>query len=558
MPWLVALALLLTLPKLAFGDVVPASLRARALAEGSVRVLVTVDAAPTPARQIHRGPTRAFHRRSISSAQLDVLARLVPGGVRRTRTFSDLPLLALDANPSVLDALEASARVLAVEEDMPLQPQLVSSVPVIGGDDASNAGFDGSGWAVAVIDTGVDSSHLFLAGKVVAEACFSTSRDCPNGRATQVGPGAGAPCDYSSECVHGTLVAGAAAGYLEGGVQGVAPAAELIAVQVSSQATGSICPSQSEDPCQLAYTSDVLAGLEYVAQLANSFAIGAVNVSLGSGLYSSSRSCDNANRAWKTAIDTLRDLDIATVASAGNNESSNGMTAPACISSAVGVGAVDDRDEIWSGSNSDSMLDLLAPGVFIRSSVPTSYFPDGWATRTGTSLAAPHVSGAWALARQADPEAGVSDILAVLQDTGLPLLDDRNGLTRTRIAIDEALRELSSATCYDGIDNDGDGLVDFPDDESCETGWSEEVSVPEPAAGLQSLFSLAALALLRRRRIRQPSPDRIPGSPTRLHSNSLPGPTRPGMSAASGRHRTTTRRSPDQPSSSDSATISLS
>ena len=74
-------------------------------------------------------------------------------------------------------------------------------------------GYDGSGYSVAYSDTGVDKTHPFLAGKVVHEACFSSGQaytgqnGCPNGQSTQIGAGAGAPCDVSS-CSHGTHVAG--------------------------------------------------------------------------------------------------------------------------------------------------------------------------------------------------------------------------------------------------------------------------------------------------------------------------------------------------------------
>jgi subtilisin family serine protease len=130
-------------------------------------------------------------------------------------------------------------------------------------------GFTGSGQVVAVLDTGVDSAHPFLAGKVVEEACFTSNRvagsgNCPNGTSTQTGPGSGVPCTYApSGCRHGTHVAGIAAG--RGSTfSGVAKDANVMSVQVFSRFTGSICASSGEDPCTRSYVSDQMAGLERV------------------------------------------------------------------------------------------------------------------------------------------------------------------------------------------------------------------------------------------------------------------------------------------------------
>ena len=93
-------------------------------------------------------------------------------------------------------------------------------------------GWNGTGQVVAVIDSGVDRTNPYLAGDVVAEACYSTNAigytagGCPNGRNVQTGTGAAAPCLYAG-CAHGTHVAHTAAG-----AYGVAPGAKVIAVQI--------------------------------------------------------------------------------------------------------------------------------------------------------------------------------------------------------------------------------------------------------------------------------------------------------------------------------------
>src|SRR5204862_771645 len=98
-------------------------------------------------------------------------------------------------------------------------PTLAQSVPLVQGDQAWSAGYDGTGRVVAIVDTGVDKSHPFLLNKVVAEACFSSfaaghsTSLCPNGQSQQIGVGAGVPCGpLNLGCWHGTHVAGIAAG----------------------------------------------------------------------------------------------------------------------------------------------------------------------------------------------------------------------------------------------------------------------------------------------------------------------------------------------------------
>src|SRR5206468_7734374 len=141
-----------------------------------------------------------------------VLNRLATHPHRVLRRYLTAPVIALGVGSTALRELEASGMpVRRVTEDRIHKPLLLDTVYLVGADQAWAQGFDGTGLVVAVVDSGVDSAHPFLAGKVVEEACYSTTSGqqsttlCPDGSEEQIGPGAGAPCPLEAEgCWHGT------------------------------------------------------------------------------------------------------------------------------------------------------------------------------------------------------------------------------------------------------------------------------------------------------------------------------------------------------------------
>jgi subtilisin len=418
--------------------VVPPEITQKVQSEGIARVIVRLGVQTRPEGTFDTPQAVEAQRQAVASAQTFFLADLAGTRHRVTRQFQTIPFVALEVEADGLAALEKSALVIGVAEDRWDAPLLPQSVPLVEADQAWAAGFDGTGWAVAILDTGVDNVHPFLSAKVVEEACFSANSSCPDGSTTQIGPGAGVPCTYAvSGCRHGTHVAGIAAGRGDS-FSGVARGTSLIAIQVFSRFTGASCAGQGEDPCALSFVSDQIAGLEHVYSLAASLQTASVNMSLGGGSFTDQGSCDAANTARKAAIDNLRSFDIATVVASGNNGFIDAVSAPACISTAISVGSSTKADSISSFSNSASFLSLLAPGSSIFSSLPNSEF----GVLSGTSMATPHVAGAWAILKQSSPAAAVSDVLHALQTTGLPLTDPRNGVTVSRIRILQALDSL--------------------------------------------------------------------------------------------------------------------
>ena len=444
--------LLLTTPVVAapgddHGRVVPTRIHDRARAEGAVRVLVEL-ALPSGRRAegalANQG--RVAYRQEITDTAARVLSRLAKHPHHVLRRYPTTPLLALEVGPQGLHELDA-ARVLVkrVVEDRLHKPVLWESAPLIGADQAWARGFDGAGRVVAVIDSGVDSAHPFLAGKVVEEACYSTTSGlqsttlCPNGAEEQIGPGAGVNCPLELEgCWHGTHVAGIVAG--DGTpsdlpLWGVGRGASIMAIQVFSQINGFL-DCGFAPPCLGAYTSDILAALERVYILRATYAFAAVNMSLGGGLFSAT--CDD--EPYKPFIDNLRAAGIATVVAAGNDGATDRLSAPACVSTAVSVGAATKDDQVADFSNVAPFLSLFAPGADIVSSFAGGDF----AIASGTSMAAPHVAGAWAVLKQAAPAASVDEVLQALADTGVTITDTRaaTGTSRPRTQVDPALRAL--------------------------------------------------------------------------------------------------------------------
>ena len=420
-----------------FGEV-----QAKAERDGKVRVIVHLTHSAIPAGKLS-AQARLEQRASIAQAQTEILSTVTtarPGSIKR---FKDIPYLAMEVDTATLEQLRASQEIKAITEDKIARASLQQSVPLIGGTNAWAAGYSGADQAVAVLDTGVDKHYPFLAGKVVAEACFSTSAfdqffqsACPNGEQEQIGVGAGVNC-AADDCDHGTHVAGIAAG-----AAGVAKGASIIAVQVFTLSSSQeFCGFFA--PCTLAFYSDILKGMEFVYGLRNRLKIASVNLSLG-GARKYTEPCAGFPdvEPIRVAAENLRSAGIATVFVAGNDGFKDGLSAPACLSNVISVGATYKADFVADFSNSSRLLSLLAPGVNIISSIPGG----DQQGKSGTSMAAPHVAGAWAVLKSKRPTATVDEILSALSRTGVPISDDWNQIVKPRIQIDAALNTLAGTS----------------------------------------------------------------------------------------------------------------
>ena len=356
-----------------------------------------------------------------------------------------VPGFAAMVDDAELQRLRNDSDVISVEPDLSGSVTAVSSEAQIGlngeliGLGAVQAlGYDGTGSTVAVLGTGV-SPHPDLKDRIIEERCYCAYANntgcCPNGASEQFGSGSA-----RDDLPHETGVAGVIAG--SGGIapRGIAPAAKIVAIRVAD-ATGHI-----------AWTSQVISALDWIA--ASPLHVDAVNMSFAIGFLSNS-ACDGDNPALTAAIARVRARGVVVVAASGNDAATKGIRPPACIGGVVSVGAVyhtnlpsasllgctdkpAEIDRVTCFSNSAAQLDLLAPGY----GVLTAFKTGGVSSASGTSFSAPHVTGAVALLRQIDPQLTPDAIEELLESTGRPIVDSRNGITTPRLDLFAAVMKL--------------------------------------------------------------------------------------------------------------------
>lgn len=284
-----------------------------------------------------------------------------------------LPSRAIDAlrkNPNI-NYIEKDFKVSIVAETLPYGVDRINAELV-------HPFNKGTGIKVAVIDTGIDYTHPDIDGNYIGGI------DLVNGDAY--------PLDDNG---HGTHVAGIiAAEDNDFGVIGVAPEAHLLGVKVLDK-SGS------------GYVSDVIAGIDWsVAQ-----GVRIISMSLGSdgGSISLERACNNAYNAG-----------ILVIAAAGNDGSLSGnddsTDYPARYGSVIAVSATDSSDNRASWSSTGPDVEIAAPGVSIYST-----YPGGYRYMSGTSMAAPHVSGTAALVMASNTDLTNVEVRQRLQDTAYDL-----------------------------------------------------------------------------------------------------------------------------------------
>jgi subtilisin family serine protease len=236
---------------------------------------------------------------------------------------------------------------------------------------------------IAVVDSGIKLDHPDLAGQRwinPGEIPGNLVDDDGNGKIDDVNgwhfyqycvAGTCTPrenANVQDDYGHGTHVAGIAAAALDNGIgiAGVAPQARIMPVKVIDQ-------------YGVAFYSDIALGIVYAAD--NGARV--INLSLGG---------KPDSQTLRDAVDYARARGALVVAAAGND--GGAVLHPAAYNPVLAVAATDQADQVAYFSNRGPQVDAAAPGVDIYSTWPwvTGYF-----TKSGTSMAAPHISGVAAL-----------------------------------------------------------------------------------------------------------------------------------------------------------------
>ena len=284
---------------------------------------------------------------------------------------------------------------------------------------------------VAVIDTGVDATHPELAGNMwvnPGEIPGNGIDDDGNGYVDDVHgyDFANYDADPSDDHGHGTHVAGtiAAAGNNAAGITGMAWRAKIMSVKfLGADGRG--------------WISDAVNAVLYATDMGARV----LNNSWGGGGYS---------QALRDAIAAADEAGSLFVAAAGNQTSDNDAYPfyPAAydVPNVVAVAASDKFDSpAWFTNVGNRSVLLAAPGQDVLSSVPAAgneccTDPSGYRLLSGTSMAAPHVSGAAALLLAQDPSRSAANLVPLLEQT----VDPRAAGVRTRsggrLNVNSALR----------------------------------------------------------------------------------------------------------------------
>lgn len=389
-----------------------------------IRIIVELQSPARGYAQVHNASD--VDRVRVAAAIEHRFADKAKSLITDLRGLSHFPIVFGRARLDGIAKIAALPEVLRIYPDEPVEAFRSNGGALIGATSLRTLhGGSGANIGVAVLDSGIDSSHPELLGRVVAQADFT-------------GTVASGEVDDNG---HGTGVAGIIAGT----GAGVAPQANLWAIKVLK--------GDGTDT-----STSVIEGLNAIYASRGDFGgLHLVNLSLGSrGPYGSD--CDGIS-PYNLILSQFFAVGISVIVASGNDGDLNGISHPACHSKVIAVGAVYDgnigqavfgncndpttgADQIACYSNSGLPLDVLAPGHCAHTSQPGGGYDSCFG---GTSAAAPYVAGVAAQLLQLHPGLTPAQLREVLMTTGKPITDV-NGITRSRIDAMAAHQSLTGGS----------------------------------------------------------------------------------------------------------------
>ncbi len=368
------------------------------------------------------------------NGQVAVLESL---GAEVVYRFSELPMVAVRAPLSLVGTISELPGVRSVYRDRELVYDLRDSVPFIGADRVWSdpvLGFTGRGVTVAVVDSGIDATHPDLPPgehKVVRNV-KPIAGDFVSESGPPLFPTVAVEQAHNTDLTigHGTHVAGIVAGTgaaAGGRYAGVAPGARLVGYSTDVGL----------------YLFYVLRAFDYVLAHQYSLGIRVVSNSWGSGPSPDCKPEYDSPIAIATRL--MHDRGMAVVFSAGNNGPNPGtigrekmfpwVLAVAAGTKTGGLAAFSSRGCIAEGINPTLTapgVDIIAPraktGAYMNALAPlrgdlalSGTEPLYYTRASGTSMAAPHVSGVVALMLEANPRLTPRQVKQVLMETATPM-----------------------------------------------------------------------------------------------------------------------------------------
>jgi subtilisin family serine protease len=262
---------------------------------------------------------------------------------------------------------------------------------------------------IAVIDTGIDTSHSSVAGKIVHEVCILDFRVCPNNDSFMEGPGSATldPVKASKNgFYHGTQMASV--------ITQNNPNVNLIIIRIVPMTATGLRASTS--------LSAVQKALEWVDKNQQTYNIVAVNMSQS---YKTSGSCTK-NLGIENAINSLASKNIPSFFPTGNGYNYSKIDFPACITSAIAVGAVDP-----------GYGKAMSPAMYSNNGIETDFFALGTmftaspnnktANTVGTSVSSALMSAKWASVKELNPNLSMSQIYDRIKSQSTMIESKRSG-----------------------------------------------------------------------------------------------------------------------------------